>query len=136
MKTILLTLSLFIGLQLIGQTNAQVNGVWQWHMNGKALKAGDLGYNQYGSYLAFQVFTGDNKMYLVMAPTIDGVSKAKLPDQLTKQFAVSGDFSVEGNAVQGTIDGTPFTFEYDPTSKRLVAPNPDVKVELIYKKVF
>ena len=136
MKTILFTISLFIGLQLVGQTNAKVTGVWQWSLNGTMLKAGDLGYSQYASYMAFQVFTSDNKMYLVMAPTIDGVSKAKLPDQLAKQFAVSGDYSVEGNSVQGTIDGTPFTFEYDPTSKRLVAPNPDMKVELIYKKVF
>jgi hypothetical protein len=137
MKTILLTLSLFIGLQMFGQTKANVTGVWQWSLNGKMITAGDLGYtNQYSHYFAFQVFTAEDKMYLVLATSIDGVSRAKLSDQIAKQFAMAGSYNVNENAVAGTIDGTPFNFDFDPKSKRLVAPNPDMKVELIYKKVF
>ncbi len=137
MKTILLTLSLFIGLQMFGQTKANVTGVWQWSLNGKMITAGDLGYtNQYSHYFAYQVFTADEKMYLVLSTGIDGVSRAKLPDQIAKQFAMVGSYSVNENAVAGTIDGTPFNFDYDAASKRLIAPNPDMKVELIFKKAF
>lgn len=143
MKTVLFTISLFIGLQLVGQTNAKVTGVWQWYMNDKALKAGDLGYTQYSNYMVYHVFTNENKMYLVMATSIDGVSKTKLPNQLSataksgaEGYAVGGDYLISGNTVEGTIDGTPFSWDYNPTTKRLKSPNPDVKIELIYKKVF
>jgi hypothetical protein len=116
MKTVLFTISLFIGLQLVGQTTAKVTGVWQWYMNDKALKAGDLGYTQYSNYMVYHVVTNENKMYLVMATSIDGVSKTKLPNQLSaiaksgaEGYAVGGDYLISGNTVEGTIDGTPFS---------------------------
>ena len=143
MRTLLLTISLFIGLQVASQTNAQVTGVWQWHMNDIALKAGDVGYTQYSNYFVYQVFTNEKKMYLVMAKSIEGVSKTKLPNQLksivkaaAEGYAVGGDYTVNANTIEGTIDGTSFSWEYNPSTKRLKSSNPDIKIELIYKKVF
>jgi len=118
------------------QIESEITGVWQWKKDGVNMKGSDFGTEQYKLFNAYTALSSDYSMYMVFAKTSAEVSEKTMNTLISKQLAAKGTYSIHENNIEGLIDGSPFSFIYDPELKTMTTANTEVNIELVRVKAY
>jgi|688.fasta_scaffold957394_1 hypothetical protein len=153
-KNILFTIFILFSTLSFCQSNTKILGVWQAKLNGKNLLAKDVGMTgAKGAYFMFLVYSSSN-LYVIFSPNKTQITKINLknlinrkeaskgtyavydslgqmPEDLMMKFEDSNTFTDNTYYTEGIVDGSPFSFYYNPETKRLQGLNKEILFELV-----
>jgi len=110
-----------------------LDGIYQWTLNEKPIKAKDLIKSKYPEYFAFSLFDGEYS-YIVIASSLAEVSKSKIKSLLDKGLAVKYTFDFDGENLTINNDDSGINLIYQKSKKVFVNVNESVNLKLVFKK--
>lgn len=153
-KNILFTIFILFSTLSFCQSSTKILGVWQAKLNGKNLLAKDIGMTgAKGAYFVFTVYTAAS-MYIVFSPNKAQINKvnvknllnrkealkgtyavydslSQMPEDLMVKFEDSNTFTVNTFYTEGIVDGSPYSFYYNPETNRLQGLSKEILFELV-----
>jgi hypothetical protein len=153
-KNILFTIFILFSTLSFCQSSTKILGIWQAKLNGKNMLGKDFGLKgAKGAYSVFAVYSSTN-FYLIFTLNKTQITKVNIKNILNRQEGAKGTYAVYDSLSQmpedlmvkfkdsnpytdntfyteAIVDGSPFSFYYNPETKRLQGLNKEILFELV-----